>query len=137
MALSAGTRLGAYEIVALIGIGGMGEVYRAHDGKLNRDVALKVLPEIFVTDPDRVARFQREAQVLAALNHPHIAAIYGFEEAGPTRFLAAGRPRNGPGLAASCFTPRLMARSWSFLIASMADPSELRSRGPGRVAGLR
>ena len=75
-----GTRLGAYEIVSALGAGGMGEVYRARDTKLNRDVALKVLPELFARDPDRLARFKREAQVLASLNHPNIAAIYGFEE---------------------------------------------------------
>src|SRR5262245_2791334 len=80
MPLTAGTRLGAYEIVALLGVGGMGEVYRARDTKLNRDVALKTLPSIFVADPDRLARFRREAQVLASLNHPNIGAIYGFEE---------------------------------------------------------
>ena len=80
MPLSAGTRLGAYEIVSALGAGGMGEVYRARDAKLNRDVALKVLPELFACDPDRLARFKREAQVLASLNHPNIAAIYGFEE---------------------------------------------------------
>ena len=81
MALTAGSRLGAYEIISSLGAGGMGEVYRAHDTKLGRDVALKILPESFVHDPDRVARFRREAQVLASLNHPHIAAIYGFDEA--------------------------------------------------------
>ena len=80
MSLSAGARLGPYEVVAPIGAGGMGEVYRARDTKLNRDVALKVLPEAFVLDPDRLARFKREAQVLASLNHPSIAAIYGLEE---------------------------------------------------------
>ena len=80
MPLPAGTRLGAYEIVSALGAGGMGEVYRARDAKLNRDVALKVLPELFACDPDRLARFKREAQVLASLNHPNIAAIYGFEE---------------------------------------------------------
>jgi serine/threonine protein kinase len=79
MPLSAGTRLGAYEIISALGAGGMGEVYRAHDAKLNRDVALKVLPELFACDPDRLARFKREAQVLASLNHSNIAAIYGFE----------------------------------------------------------
>ncbi len=80
MALTSGTRLGAYEVLALIGAGGMGEVYRARDTKLNRDVALKVLPEAFALDADRLARFQREAQVLASLNHPNIAAVYGLEE---------------------------------------------------------
>src|SRR5262249_15012011 len=80
MPLQVGSRLGPYKILSLLGAGGMGEVYRARDAKLNRDVALKILPDIFFPDPDRLARFTREAQVVAALNHPHIAAIYGFEE---------------------------------------------------------
>src|SRR5262245_2242782 len=80
MALSAGERIGVYEIMGSLGAGGMGEVYRARDRKLNRDVALKILPELFASDPDRLARFQREAQLLASLNHPHIGAIHGFEE---------------------------------------------------------
>src|SRR5262245_29211297 len=80
MPLESGTRLGSYEIVSAIGAGGMGEVYRARDTKLGRDVALKILPESFALDADRVARFQREAQVLASLNHPHIAAIHHIEE---------------------------------------------------------
>jgi eukaryotic-like serine/threonine-protein kinase len=78
--LAPGTRLGAYEVVAPIGAGGMGEVYRARDVRLKRDVALKILPDSFSSDPDRLARFQREAEVLASLNHPNIAAIYGLEE---------------------------------------------------------
>jgi eukaryotic-like serine/threonine-protein kinase len=80
MSLSAGTRLGPYEIIALLGVGGMGEVYRARDTKLNRDVAIKVLPELVAHDPERLARFEREAKVLAALNHPNIAHIHGFED---------------------------------------------------------
>ena len=87
MALAVGTRLGHYQVSALIGEGGMGQVYQATDTKLNRQVALKILPEAFATDPDRLARFQREAQVLASLNHPGIAAIYGVEEADSTRAL--------------------------------------------------
>ncbi|MCU1382750.1 MAG: serine/threonine protein kinase [Acidobacteria bacterium] len=87
MRLTAGTRLGPYEIVAPLGAGGMGEVYRARDAKLGRDVALKILPESVAQDVDRVARFKREAQVLASLNHPHIAGIYGFDEAAGTQFL--------------------------------------------------
>ncbi len=87
MALTPGTRLGVYDIVAPLGAGGMGEVYRARDAKLGRDVALKILPDTVAQDTDRIARFKREAQVLAALNHPHIAAIYGFDEAGTTQFL--------------------------------------------------
>ena len=79
MSLQPGQRLGAYEVVAAIGAGGMGEVYRARDTKLRRDVALKILPDVFAFDPDRLARFEREAQVLASLNHPNIAAIYGLE----------------------------------------------------------
>src|SRR2546428_6919241 len=80
MSLAPGARLGPYEILSAIGAGGMGEVYRARDTRLNRDVAIKVLPEAFAQDADRLARFKREAQVLASLNHPHIAAIHGIEE---------------------------------------------------------
>jgi len=76
MALAAGTHLGSYEVLAQIGAGGMGEVYQAHDTKLGREVAIKVLPEAFVHDPQRLARFQREAKMLASLNHPNIATIY-------------------------------------------------------------
>jgi Tol biopolymer transport system component len=87
MALAAGARLGPYEILSALGAGGMGEVYRARDTKLNRDIALKILPDSVANDPDRVARFTREAQVLASLNHPHIGAIHGLDEADGTRFL--------------------------------------------------
>jgi len=80
MSLASGTWLGPYEITALLGAGGMGEVYRARDPKLGRDVALKILPEEFARDPERLARFEREARMLASLNHPHIAHIHGFEE---------------------------------------------------------
>ena len=86
MSLKPGTRLGAYEIVAAIGAGGMGEVYRARDPKLNRDVAIKVLPEVFASDPDRLARFEREAQAIATLSHPNILAIHEFGSAGRTTF---------------------------------------------------
>jgi serine/threonine protein kinase len=85
--MTPGTRLGPYEIVAPIDAGGMGEVYRARDTKLNREVAIKVLPEMFAADPERLARFNREAQLLAALNHPHIAHIHGLEEADGIRAL--------------------------------------------------
>jgi eukaryotic-like serine/threonine-protein kinase len=88
VALSPGTRLGVYEVRALIGAGGMGEVYQARDVRLNRDVALKILPETFALDPDRLARFKREAQVLASLNHPNIASIFGFEESSGVHALA-------------------------------------------------
>ncbi len=80
MSLTPGTTLGPYEVIAEIGKGGMGEVYRARDTKLDRDVALKVLPQAFTDDPDRLARFEREAKVLASLNHPNIGHIYGLEE---------------------------------------------------------
>ena len=79
MALTVGTRLGPYEISAQIGVGGMGEVYRATDTNLGRQVAIKVLPESMAADAERLARFDREAKTLAALNHPNIAAIYGLE----------------------------------------------------------
>jgi serine/threonine protein kinase len=87
LALTPGTRLGVYEVAAQIGEGGMGQVYRARDTKLNRDVALKVLPEAFASDAERLARFTREAQTLASLNHPNIAHIHGFEESGGVRAL--------------------------------------------------
>src|SRR6195256_2407357 len=82
MSLGPGTRLGPYEIVSALGAGGMGEVYRARDARLDRDVAIKILPEAFAADAERVARFQREAKVLASLNHPNIAIIHGLEQAG-------------------------------------------------------
>jgi eukaryotic-like serine/threonine-protein kinase len=81
VSIAPGVRLGRYEILAAIGAGGMGEVYRARDTELGRDVALKILPDAFARDPDRIARFRREAQLLASLNHPHIGAIYGLEDA--------------------------------------------------------
>ena len=87
MALSPGTRLGVYEVTAQIGEGGMGQVFRARDTRLNRDVALKILPDAVASDPDRLARFTREAQTLASLNHAHIAQIHGLEESGGVRAL--------------------------------------------------
>ena len=87
MPLTAGTRLGSYSILSALGAGGMGEVYRARDTKLNRDVAIKVLPESVANDPDRLARFDREASVLASLNHHHIAQIYGVEDSNGVRAL--------------------------------------------------
>src|SRR5262249_45105133 len=85
--LDIGTRLGSLEIIAILGKGGMGEVYRARDTKLKRDVAIKILPDEFSRDADRLTRFQREAEVLASLNHPNIAAIYDLQETNETRFL--------------------------------------------------
>src|SRR4029077_3486660 len=87
MSLQIGQKLGSYEITSLIGKGGMGEVYRAKDTKLKRDVAIKILPDEFSRDTDRVSRFQREAEALAALNHQNIAAIYDIQQSDQTRFL--------------------------------------------------
>ena len=87
MSLTAGTRLGPYEILAPLGAGGMGEVWRAHDSRLGRDVALKVLPEALAMDPERLARFEREAKAVAALNHPNIVTVHSVDEIGGVRFL--------------------------------------------------
>src|SRR5262249_23665963 len=87
MPLTIGSQVGSHKITALLGKGGMGEVYRAHDTKLKREVAIKILPEEFSRDSDRASRFQREAEVLASLNHPNIAAIHNLEDAGGVRFL--------------------------------------------------
>src|SRR5215204_7725309 len=87
MPLAPDTRLGRYEIRSKLGAGGMGEVYRAHDPKLGRDVAIKILSRAFTTHPDRLARFEREARMLASLNHPNICGIYGLEESDSIRFL--------------------------------------------------
>ena len=87
MGLTTGTRLGVYEVTAQIGEGGMGQVYRATDTTLGRQVAIKILPDTFASDPERLARFEREAKTLASLNHPHIAAIYGFEKSTGTHVL--------------------------------------------------
>jgi serine/threonine protein kinase/Tol biopolymer transport system component len=111
--LNTGTRLGVYEIAGRLGAGGMGEVYRAHDTKLRRDVAIKILPSAFVADADRVARFEREARMLAALNHPNIGAIYGFEEAEGIRFLV------------------LELVDGQTLADTLANVSRQRSQGPG------
>src|SRR5438128_57964 len=91
MRLSAGTRLGPYEILAPIGAGGMGEVYKATDTKLGREVAIKILPAALSQDPERLARFEREAKVLASLNHPNIAQIYGVENRALVMELVPGR----------------------------------------------
>src|SRR6516225_3662498 len=96
MPLSVGDKLGPYEIVAPLGEGGMGKVYRARDTKLKRDVAIKVLPEAFARDLDRMRRFQREAEVLASLNHPNSAHIYGVEERALVMELVEGESPKGP-----------------------------------------
>ena len=94
MPLTGGTRLGSYEVLALIGSGGMGEVYRAKDTRLKREVAIKILPDAFANDPDRLARFQREAELLATLNHPNIGSVYGFEHAPPHESCGVLNQRN-------------------------------------------
>src|SRR5437660_7807128 len=99
--MSPGTGIAHYRIVSKLGAGGMGEVWRATDTKLNRDVAIKILPDTFAADPDRLARFTREAHVLASLNHPHIAAIYGVEDLAIVMELVEGDDRRGPLPAAT------------------------------------
>jgi serine/threonine protein kinase len=91
-----GTRLGHYEILSAIGKGGMGEVWRARDANLDREVAIKTLPEAFSTDADRLARFEREAKLLASLNHPNIAAIYGLEESDGQHFSSWNSSKGTP-----------------------------------------
>src|SRR5262249_55411702 len=96
MPLSIGDKLGTYEILAPLGAGGMGEVYRARDSKLNRDVAIKVLPAALANDAQYMARFEREAQMLAALNHPNIATVYGIEQGALVMELVEGETLRGP-----------------------------------------
>jgi serine/threonine-protein kinase len=127
MSLTAGTRIGHYEVTAQIGVGGRGEVYRAFDGKLNRDVALKILPEALARDVDRVARFRREAQVLASLNHPNIAAIYGLEDSGSVHALVLELVE-GPTLA------EIIAAPGPRDAAPDATPSLLQTYGGSRRA---
>jgi serine/threonine-protein kinase len=128
-----GKTLAHYEITSQLGKGGMGEVYRAKDQKLGRDVAIKVLPEEFARDTDRVARFQREAKLLASLNHPNIAAIYGLEESGGTNFLVlelvegetlADRIKAGPVPVEEALKLALQC--------SRARPRDMRHGVPGR-----
>ena len=99
MALTVGSRIAHYDVTALIGEGGMGQVWQATDTQLGRDVALKVLPEAFTSDPDRLARFEREAKVLASLNHPNIAQIHGLEEAEGIRALVLELVEGPPTVA--------------------------------------
>jgi len=116
MSLGPGTRLGPYEIQAAIGAGGMGEVYRATDTSLGRQVAIKVVPDAFATDPERLARFEREAKTLAALNHPNIAHIYGLERSGTTpAFIMEVLPRRRawrPRRNDSDGQHRVLPRTW-------------------------
>ncbi len=127
MSLAPGSRLGPYEIIAPIGAGGMGEVYRATDTKLNRDVAIKVLPESFALDADRVARFTREAQVLASLNHPNIAAIYAVET-------TSGVVLPGTRLAPGETTPDVVSTALVMELVEGDDLSAIIARGPVTLA---
>ena len=135
MALSTGTRLGPYEILGALGAGGMGEVYRARDTKLNRDVALKILPDAFANDPDRLARFTREAQTLAALNHPNIAAIYGLEESGGVRALVMelveGEDLYGSSVAFASARKELffVAADWKLMAVDVKATDQSFDRG--------
>ena len=115
MALTPGTRLGSYDILGPLGAGGMGEVYRAHDPTLGRDVAIKILPDALLADPDRLARFDREARILAALNHPHIGAIYSVVRRAET---ACGDER--PGVT----PPRNRTRAPSCRLADSIDTGQ-------------
>ena len=128
MTLSPGTRLGTYEIAALLGTGGMGEVYRARDTRLNRDVAIKVLPDLFAADPERLGRFEREAQTLAALNHPNIAQVYGVIDL----------PSGGRGLVMEFVdghnVAEILARARSRGPAAV-PPTESANRGATASAG--
>jgi eukaryotic-like serine/threonine-protein kinase len=151
MSLTPGFRLGPYEVMALIGTGGMGEVYRAHDKSLGRDVALKVLPTAFALDPERVARFRREAQVLAAVNHPHIASIYGLEESpaglglvlelveGPTladRLVHGPMPLDEAGPIARQVAEALEAAHDRGIIHRDLKPANIKVRADGTVKVL-
>src|SRR5437762_4221263 len=121
--LSSATRIGPYEILTLLGQGGMGEVYRARDTVLGREVAIKVLPAAFIAYPERVARFQREAQALAALSHPNIAAIYGFEQSGGLRALVMELVE-GPTLADRIAKGRLPVDEALTVARQMAEALE-------------
>ena len=144
-----GTTIGPYRVLEKLGEGGMGEVYRATDTKLKRQVAIKVLPAALTSDPDRLARFQREAEVLASLNHPNIAAIYGLEESdsvralvmelveGPTlaeRLADVGRALSGPPRVPDPIGSRLLSRgSSSFAVESDRLVTDADSRHTSRL----
>ena len=117
-----GRRLGSYSIQSVLGVGGMGEVYRAHDTTLGRDVAIKVLPDLWLADPERRARFEREARILASLNHPHIGAIYGVEQ--------IDDPSTGSGQAGTRALVLELVEGRT-LEEKLADGSRLKSRGSG------
>ena len=131
MTLSSGARLGPYEITAPLGAGGMGEVYRATDTNLKRAVAIKVLPESLAADAERLARFQREAEVLAALNHPHIAAIYGLERSDVSTALVMELVE-GPTLA-DCIEKGAMPVEETIAIAKQIAEALEAAHGQGIV----
>ena len=130
MALTSGTRIGPYEIVGSLGAGGMGEVYRARDAKLARDVALKILPAAFANDPERLARFDREAQVLASLNHPNIAQIYGVEDHALVMELVEVETLRGP-------LPIETALDYAHRIADALEAAHEKVRAHGAKAAER
>ena len=155
MALTVGTHLGSYEILSALGAGGMGEVYRARDAKLNRDVAIKVLLPAVANDPERLARFRREAQVLASLNHPNIAHIHGLEDSHGVRALVmelvegptlADRIARGPDVASTTSLPiakqiaeALEAAHEQGIVHRDLKPANIKVRpdGDGEGAGFR
>src|SRR5437773_3086469 len=128
MPLHAGHKLGPYEVLAPLGAGGMGEVYRARDTKLEREVAVKILPDALARDPERLARFEREAKVLAALNHPNIAAIYGLEEGALVMELVEGETVSGP-------VPLDTALAYARQIADALEAAHEKGRASGPEAG--
>jgi len=121
MPLSSGTRLGAYEVVAKVGEGGMGEVYRARDTRLGRDVAIKILPEAFAADPDRLSRFEQEARASAALNHPNIAVVHDVGAEGPTRYIVQEYLTGSSLRAILTAQPSKPIKEWVALAVGIAD----------------
>ena len=137
MPLDVGSRLGHYDVTALIGEGGMGQVYRATDTKLKRQVALKILPEAFSADPERLARFQREAEVLASLNHPNIAAIHGLEESEGTRALVlelVEEPTLADRISRGPIPPGRSAANSQALVRRLSESGALVLPSPGSAA---
>ena len=134
MPLAPGDKIGPYEIVDLLGKGGMGEVYRAHDTNLSRDVAIKVLPAALAQDPDRLARFEREAKVLAAMNHPNIAVIYGLEKTATNARAIVMELVDGPTLADLLEKRRLPLKETLSIARQIADALEPRMRKASSIA---
>ena len=126
MSLASGAQIGPYEVLSMLGAGGMGEVYRARDVRLGRDVAIKVLPDLVAGDADRIARFQREAKLLASLNHPHIGGIHGVEESGGVRALVLELVE-GPTLADRIAPGRSLSRKRSTSRARLRKRSKRRT----------